>query len=106
MLTTLETLPAHEIAPGYVARMVHSERMTLVYWDIEAGAPLPEHSHPHEQVCNVLKGEFELVVSGIKHPLRVGDVFVIPPNATHSGVALTSCRLLDVFCPAREDYRL
>jgi mannose-6-phosphate isomerase-like protein (cupin superfamily) len=66
---------------------------------------LPAHSHPHEQVVNVLDGEFELVVEGTPHVLRTGDVFAIPGNAPHSGQALTSCWILDVFCPIREDYR-
>ena len=29
---------------------------------------------------------------------------MIPSNATHSGRAITACRILDVFYPLREDY--
>ena len=79
--------------------------MTLAYWDVAKGAVLPPHSHRHEQVINVLDGVFELVVDGMTQPLRKGDVFTIPGNAVHSGRALTSCRLLDVFYPVRDDYR-
>ena len=52
----------------------------------------------------MLDGEFELV-EGTPHMLRTGDVFAIPGNVPHSGRALTSCWILDVFCPIREDYR-
>ena len=89
--------------PGFEARLIHTERMTLAYVDIEAGAELPEHHHPHEQVVNVLSGEFELVVDDKSHVLTGGEVFVIPPNVRHSGTARARCEVLDVFCPIRED---
>jgi quercetin dioxygenase-like cupin family protein len=66
---------------------------------------LPEHSHPHGQVTNVLKGEFELTVDGESKRLGPGSVVIIPPNAVHSGKALAKSRVIDVFYPIREDYR-
>ncbi len=97
----------HEQAllPGFKVTFVHSERMTLAYWDIEAGAILPEHSHPHEQVATILQGQFELCINGETQVLDPSTIGVIPPNALHSGRALTNCQILDAFCPVREDYR-
>ena len=100
----VQSLDPREIVPGYKARFVHSERMSFVYWEIDKGAPLPHHSHEHEQVAHILEGEFELVVNGIANHLRAGDVFVIPSHAPHSGMALTDCKIMDAFCPVREDY--
>jgi quercetin dioxygenase-like cupin family protein len=54
---------------------------------------------------NVLAGELELVVEGETYRLKPGMVFVIPPNAKHSGRGITACRVLDAFAPVREDYR-
>ena len=105
MKQSLNDIPVREVMPGFRGRFVHGENVTLAYWNIDKGAVLPAHSHPHEQVVNVLDGEFELVVEGTPHVLRTGDVFAISGNAPHSGRALTSCRILDVFCPIREDYR-
>ena len=100
----LKDLEAREIVPGYKARFVHSEHMTLAYWTIEAGASLPSHKHHHEQVSNLLEGEFELTLEGEVHLLSPGSVLVIPSEAVHSGTAVTDCRILDVFYPRREDY--
>ncbi len=77
----------------------------LFYWDVDPGAELLEHSHPHEQIANVLEGRFELTVDGEPRVLEPGMVAVIPGGLPHSGKALTSCRLLDAFHPAREDYK-
>jgi quercetin dioxygenase-like cupin family protein len=101
----LKDITKREIAPGYRARFVHSEKMTLAYWDVDPGAALPEHSHPHEQIANVLEGQFELTVDGESRILEPGTVAIIPPDVLHSGRAITACRLLDAFYPCRDDYR-
>lgn len=91
--------------PGFHGRMVHSDKMTFAYWNIDAGASLPEHSHMHEQVVNVISGQFELTVNGITRKLGPKQVVCIPSNALHSGKAITDCYIIDVFYPVREDYR-
>lgn len=102
---TIEDLPEKEVVAGYRARFIHSEHMTLAYWRVEAGAALPEHTHPHEQVTTVLEGEFELSIAGTPCVLKPGMAAVIPGNVPHQGKALTTCRLLDAFYPVREEYR-
>ncbi len=101
----LVDISEREIVPGYRARFVHGDKLTLAYWEVDPGAELPQHSHPHEQVANVLEGKFELTVDGESRVLEPGQVAVIPGGVPHSGKAITVCRLLDVFHPVREDYR-
>ena len=57
--TDLKNINSKEMVPGFHAKFIHSENMTLAYWDIKAGSSLPEHSHINEQVLNLLEGEFE-----------------------------------------------
>ena len=102
----LTQVPVQEIFPGFKGKMVHSDTMTIAYWDIDQGCDLPEHSHHQEQVVNVTDGQLELIVSGKKHRLTPGKVLVIPSNAVHSGKALTRVSVMDIFSPARDDYRL
>jgi quercetin dioxygenase-like cupin family protein len=94
-----------EVIPGYYGRAIHTGTMTFMYWTVAEGAIIPEHSHLHEQVANVLKGKFELTVNGETQLLEPGKVAVIPPHAVHGGRAITGCELLDVFLPEREDYK-
>ncbi len=101
----LASLETRELVPGHHGRFVHSEHTTHVYWQIEEGAQLPEHSHPHEQIVNMLEGRYELTVDGENYVLDAGDVLVIPGGARHFGHAHTECRILDVFSPVREEYR-
>ena len=101
----LDDGPAKEIFPGFKVHFVHSANMTFAHWTIKAGSRLPEHSHPHEQVVNMIEGEFELTINDGTRKLGPGTVAIIPSNARHSGKAVTDCRIIDAFYPIREDYR-
>lgn len=101
----LNDLNAREIIPGYRARFVQSENMTLAFWEITANAPMPEHSHPNEQVTTLIEGEFLMTIGGETNHLKPGSVLIIPPDVRHSGKPLTDCKIIDVFYPRREEYR-
>ena len=101
----LRDIVEREPFPGFKVRFVHSATMTFAHWIIQAGALLPQHSHPHEQVVTMLEGEFELTIAGETRRLGPGNVAIIPSNAIHSGRAVTDCRIMDAFYPIREDYR-
>ena len=79
--------------------------MTVVQWTVAAGATLPEHAHPHEQVSHILEGEFEMTIDGRSERLGPGTLAIVPPNVTHSGRAITECRIIDIFHPVRDVYR-
>ena len=104
-LISIDKLPVREIFPGLRARLVHSARTSQSWVEIDEGVSFPEHHHPHEQTVNVLEGTLELIVNGETHVLSPGQSFVIAPDVPHAGRARTSCRVLDVFSPVREDYR-
>ena len=98
-------IPSREIAPGFSARFVHTNGMTVARVDVRADARLPSHAHPHEQVTTVLSGELELTVGGDVRVLKPGMVAFIPGGVPHSARAVTVCEVLDVFHPVRDDYR-
>ncbi|MGB0367701.1 MAG: cupin domain-containing protein [Flavobacteriaceae bacterium] len=101
----LSTIPSKEIMPGYHGKLVHGEQLSLAFWTVEKGAEVPEHNHPHEQMMHVVEGEFEFTLNGITKVYIAGDIVPIPSNVPHSGKAITACQLMDVFSPAREDYK-
>lgn len=101
----LQDIPEREFIPGFCGRAVHTENVTVMHWEIESGAELPEHSHKHEQVSNLIDGEFMMTIGGQNHLMTPGEVAVIPSGAVHSGRAITRCRFLDIFHPVREDYK-
>lgn len=104
-LVTIDQLPVREIFPGLRARLIHTDRVTHSWVEVDEGASFPSHQHPHEQIVTVIEGELELVVDGTPHRLTPGLVFVIPPNVPHSGTGIKRTRVLDAFAPTRDDYK-
>ena len=101
----LNELPTKPLFPGLKAKAVHGEQLSWIFWEVEQGAEVPEHHHPHEQIMHVVAGEFEFSLNGHTNTYTSGAVVVIPSNVPHSGRALTPCQLMDVFTPVREEYR-
>jgi len=104
-MINIQHLPSKEIIKGYRAKFVHTEQVTFAFWEVEQGAILPSHQHVHEQSTQVLEGAYELTIDGETQVYTPGMIAIIPPNVPHNGVALTVCKLMDVFSPCREDYK-
>ena len=105
MKIKLAEIDSKEIMPGYHGKLIHTQNMSLAFWEVEKGAKVPEHAHMNEQVMQVLEGKFEFTLDGNTNTYEPGDLVIIPPNFPHSGRALTPCKLMDVFSPTREEYR-
>ncbi len=102
---TISDIEQKEIFKGFKGRFVHMESFTLGFWDIEAGSEVPMHSHIHEQTTEIIEGQFEMTCNGITKIYKPGMLVTIPSNVLHGGKAITACKLTDVFCPIREDYK-
>ncbi|SMC64491.1 cupin domain-containing protein [Cellulophaga tyrosinoxydans] len=101
----LSEIPSKEIMPGYHGKLIHTNTMSLAFWEVEKGAIVPEHSHVNEQVMQVLEGKFEFTLNGKTKIYEPGELVVIGSYIPHSGKAITNCKLMDVFSPTREEYK-
>lgn len=102
---SLDDLTRYEAIPGYTARFVHSDSMTIAYWEIKADHRVPRHQHEHEMVINCIAGTFEVTIDGETRTLGPGGIAIVPSNALHSAYAVTDCLVIDVFSPVRADYK-
>ncbi len=103
---SFESVRAFEIAAGVTGRPLFGEDAMLNLITFEPGAVVPLHSHPHEQLGIVIRGEQVLVVDGVEHRLGPLDGYAIPGGVEHSAhCGPEGALVLDVFQPVREDYR-
>jgi quercetin dioxygenase-like cupin family protein len=94
------------VVPGIDIRTFWGDQMLLSVADLEPGAVLPVHSHPHEQGGAILSGELTLTIDGETRTLHAGDAYLVPGGVEHGGVAgPEGCVALDIFSPVREEYK-
>ena len=60
-------IPTNEVAPGVRIRAPFGENLMISLLEMEEGAVVNRHSHPHEQGGNMLEG----TKGKIRHPHRV-----------------------------------
>jgi quercetin dioxygenase-like cupin family protein len=93
-----------ELSPSIGRQLVHTERMTLARIHLRAGAGVPIHAHPHEQVATVLEGSLRFVVGDEEHVVSAGESMIVPGGVPHEVEALVDSLVLDVFSPVRDDW--
>lgn len=93
-----------ERLPGWYGRYFHSASMTFAHYEFVAGASIHEHSHPQEEVYEVVEGELDITIDGITQTAKPGIVAIVPSNARHSVKALTNGRAIIVDYPARPEF--
>lgn len=97
--------PPLNLAPGVRLWASHGPSLMLVYVELDAGAVVPRHQHPHEQGGMVVSGQLRFTIGDETKECGPGDLYLIPPNVPHSVVAFDGPAVaLDVFTPVREDY--
>ena len=97
------SLEVVERLPGWSGRYFHSPSMTFAHYDFKRGACIHEHFHPQEEVYEVIEGELELTIDGVKQIARPGMVGIVPSNVRRSVKALTDGRAIIVDYPLRTD---
>jgi quercetin dioxygenase-like cupin family protein len=97
---------AVEMFPGVTRRtLVSGENQTLVEVRLEAGAEVPEHTHPHEQAGYVASGRIAIrFADGELRELAAGASYLIPGGEPHFVRGLEASTLVEVFAPVREEF--
>jgi unsaturated pyranuronate lyase len=99
-----------EIAPlqlfdGIRARPVEGDRITLAIVELDPGAVVPEHSHPHEQNGMVISGQMTFRVGPEERVLGPGGTWRILGEVPHTATAgPDGAVVIDVFSPIRTDW--
>jgi len=104
-MQSIKDIPPKELMPGITGYYTHGENMTFGFVELKAGSNVPLHHHIHEQTTYIIEGQLDMVIGGEPCPLKAGMYHIIPSNIPHSAIAKTDCKVIDVFSPAREDYK-
>lgn len=104
-VTDINAIKTREIVAGFTGKYYHADSLSIGWLDAKAGHTVPLHSHMHEQVSFVQEGKMLFIIEDEQFVLEAGMAITVAPNLKHGATAITDCKLIDVFNPAREDYK-
>jgi quercetin dioxygenase-like cupin family protein len=101
----LDACPSIMPVPGCRMRTPFGQNLMLSYLEMDEGAEVPLHQHPHEQGGILISGRMQLTIGDETRVVQPGALYLIPANVPHRAVAVGGpATVLDVFSPIREDY--
>lgn len=96
--------PVEQLNADIGRRMFHTETMTVARITLAKGAVVPRHSHPNEQVVNVLEGRLRFVLDDGEFEAAAGETVPLAADVAHEVSALEDSVVLDIFSPVRQDW--
>lgn len=97
--------PLEDLGGGVSRRVLaHGGTMMQVEVHFEEGSVGAMHNHAHEQLTNILSGEFKFTIGDETKIVKAGDTLYKKPNIMHGCVCLKAGVLLDTFTPQRDDF--
>lgn len=101
----LHAISPQVLAEGWLARVVHGERLTVAVVEAEPRAVLPEHRHHNEQFGMVIKGSVIFRIDEEERTIGAGGIWRIPSDTPHTVTAgEEGAVVIDIFSPPREDW--
>ncbi len=85
---------------------LHAGKMTMALNTTLPGHTVPIHSHKHEQIGMVYRGQAKLRIGDEERIVRQGDFFSIPSGTLHGDTCIGDepFIMLDIFYPIRKDF--
>ncbi len=106
VLGPADSEPTEAVDGVHLSLLAEGEEMNVQRFEIDPGAVVPEHDHPHEQTGVVLSGRLTFVLGdGTEYEVDSGDTYAIPGNEAHGAENRTDEVVtgIDVFAPPRTD---
>lgn len=109
MMTKLiwDDVPLETVNPSMTRRIVTGERMTVARIWFKDGFLVPQHSHVHEQVTQVISGRMRFWFGADRADVvevGPGEVVVIPSNLPHEALCIGDVEEMDMWSPRRDDW--
>ena len=64
--------------------IIKKELGTVTFFAFDQGQGLSEHSAPFDAMVQIIDGEAEITISGVKHTVKAGQIIIMPANEPHA----------------------
>ena len=99
------TIPVERIGEGIERQMIWGDNLMVCRLTIAPRTVTAVHTHPHEQITLVERGQVRFFVEGKERISTAGDVLHFPSYCRHGATMLDEeVVLIDIFTPVREEF--
>ncbi|MFX1529939.1 MAG: cupin domain-containing protein [Promethearchaeota archaeon] len=85
--------------------LIYDKNLMICHFTLEKNAEIPVHSHKEHQIGYVINGKLKFLTETGEYVAKEGDSYIFDSNQKHGAVVLENSEVIDVFHPAREDYK-
>ncbi|MDO5824004.1 cupin domain-containing protein [Methanobrevibacter sp.] len=64
--------------------VIKKELGTVTFFAFDQGQGLSEHSAPFDAMVQVIDGEAEITISGVKNTVSAGEIIIMPADEPHA----------------------
>lgn len=101
----IKDVKSETVSPGLERKVLaYCDTAMCVLHELDEGAGVPIHSHPHTQIAYVIKGRFRFTIEGVEKEVGKGDSLCKQGGVKHGVVCLEKGALVEFFTPMREDF--
>jgi quercetin dioxygenase-like cupin family protein len=107
MLRSADSGTFRQVLPGVrLKTLAHGERTLMAVFQLEAGAVVPVHQHPQEQIGYLVSGRIRFLDGEGQSVAEVcpGDSWCFAADEKHGAEILEDAVAVEVFSPVRQDY--
>jgi len=89
----------------YRKTLVYNRNLMLCHFFLEKNTEVPLHNHKEHQVGYIIKGKLKFFTEDGEFIAIEGDSYIFDSNVKHGAIILEDSEVIDIFNPAREDYK-
>jgi len=105
LVSTNSVEPVKAFKGIYRKTLAYNSNIMLCHFFLEKNAEVPLHNHKEHQVGFVIKGRLKFFTENREFIAREGDSYIFDSNVKHGAIILEDSEVIDIFNPAREDYK-
>ena len=80
----IQKLADYETDSVVSREVIKKELGTVTFFAFDKGQGLSEHSAPFDAMVQVIDGEAEITISGVKNTVKAGEIIIMPANEPHA----------------------
>lgn len=93
-ISSMEEMVNYQDGSIVSKEIIKKQTGTTTLFAFDRGQGLSEHTAPFDALVYILDGEAEITIAGEAHPLKKGEMVIMPGGKPHAVKALTKFKMM------------